>query len=86
MTNRKNDEFHVSGYVIHAQPIQVEAIIAEIDEIEGAEIHGSNEQGKLVLTLETYGEKDIAERIIAINSIPGVINTALVYHQFDENS
>tara|TARA_B100000315_G_scaffold247540_2_gene276363 strand:+ start:4495 stop:4755 length:261 start_codon:yes stop_codon:yes gene_type:complete len=86
MLNNAGSEFHISGYVVHAQPVQIEPIIAAIDEIEGAEIHGSNEQGKLVMTLETFNETDIAERIIEINSIPGVINTALVYHQIDENS
>ena len=84
MANKEQSEFHISGYVVQAQPIEVEAITAAINELAGAEIHGSNEQGKMILTLETTREEDIAERIIEINSIPGVINTALVYHQIDE--
>ncbi|MBT5940227.1 MAG: chaperone NapD [Rhodospirillaceae bacterium] len=84
MSNSEPTEVHISGYVVQAQPIQVEAITAAIDEMAGAEIHGANEHGKMVLTLETTKEEDIAERIIEINSLPGVINTALVYHQIDE--
>jgi nitrate reductase NapD len=85
MLNSEPTEFHISGYVVQAQPVQVEEIIAAIDEMPGAEIHGSNEFGKMVLTLETRKEEDIAQRIIEINSLPGVINTALVYHQVDED-
>ncbi len=84
MPTSENIEVHISGYVVQAQPVQIEAITAAINELAGAEIHGSNEKGKMVLTLETTKEEDIAERIIEINSIPGVINTALVYHQIDE--
>lgn len=84
MPNNQVNEVHISGYVVQAQPIEVEAITAAINKMTGAEIHGSNDQGKMVLTLETSKENDIGERIIAINSIPGVINTALVYHQIDE--
>jgi len=85
MPNREHSEVHISGYVVQAQPVEVAAITAAINTMAGAEIHGSNERGKMVLTLETTREEDIAERIIEINSLPGVINTALVYHQVDED-
>ena len=86
MPNTQPSEVHISGYVVQAQPLQVAAITTAIDALAGAEIHGSNDKGKMVLTLETSKEEDIAERIIEINSIPGVINTALVYHQIDEET
>ena len=83
MSNNSVDEVHISSYVVQTRPQQTEQIRTLINEIYGAEIHGTNPQGKMVLILESDSENDISDLIIKINSIPGVINTALVFHQID---
>jgi len=51
-----------------------------------AEVPEHNDQGKLVVLLETDNESSIMQRISAIENLTGVINTVLVYHQIDNET
>jgi nitrate reductase NapD len=76
-------ETHISSLVVHVRPeCQVEAS-ARIAALGGAEIHGASAQGKLVVVLETPSEGDILAHITAINEMPGIIATSLIYHEID---
>ena len=78
------EEFHISSLVVQGKPGAIPDIAAAIGQMPGAEVHGVNERGKMVVTLETTCEQDILRRIDDINLIEGVIMAALVYHQFEE--
>ncbi|MHB2169342.1 chaperone NapD [Alsobacter sp. R-9] len=75
--------WHVTGLVVHARPDALAAVTRAVEGLPGAEIHGRNEDGKLVVTLETRSEHEIVERMGAIGDLPGVLSTALVYHHFE---
>ena len=61
------------------------AIAGAVEEIPGADVHAATPEGKMVITLETDGDQAILAHIDTINRISGVISTALVYHQVDED-
>ena len=77
-------EIHISSLVVHARPEGIKSIEVAIGALEGAEVHGVSEQGKLVVTLETINEGEMLTRIEAINQIAGVLSVALVFHQVEE--
>ncbi len=64
-------EVHISSLVVHARPEGTKSIETAIGGLEGAEVHGVSEQGKLVLTLETINEGEMLSRIEEINRIAG---------------
>ena len=76
-------ECHISSLVVHTRPDKVPAIIERVREIEGAEIHGGAEAGKLIVTLETETEHQVVERINAIQLLDGVLAATLVFHHFE---
>ena len=78
-----NGECHISSLVVHSRPDRVSAIIERIRAIEGVEIHGGQETGKLIVTLETETEDQVVERINAIQLLEGVLAATLVFHHFE---
>ena len=78
-----NRECHISSLVVHSRPDQVPAIVERIGLIDGAEVHGGHETGKLIVTLETETENQVVERINAIQLLDGVLAATLVFHHFE---
>jgi periplasmic nitrate reductase NapD len=77
------DELHISSLVVHARPDVADAVARQVTELPGAEVHQRVPTGKLIVTLETANTSEIMDRLEAINEMPGVISTALVYHQWE---
>ena len=76
-------ECHISSLVIHSRPERVSSIVESLGLIEGAEIHGVADTGKLIVTLETETESQVVERINAIQLLDGVLAATLVFHHFE---
>ena len=77
--------YHISSLVLHGRPEAMAAIKEAVEAMPAAEVHGTSADGKMVITLETEGEQSILRQVEAINRINGVLSTALVYHQVDED-
>ncbi len=52
MKQQTEMEYHVTSLVVHAAPGTLEAVTTAIQALEGAEVHASSPEGKLVVTLE----------------------------------
>jgi nitrate reductase NapD len=76
-------ECHISSLVVHSRPERVSAIVESLASIEGAEVHGGADTGKLIVTLETETESQVVERINAIQLLEGVLAATLVFHVFE---
>jgi nitrate reductase NapD len=78
------EEFHISSLIVHGAAELLPAISAAIADLPDAEVHASDGVGKLVVTLETVSEVEIAKRVEAIRALEGVFAASLVYHQVDD--
>ncbi|MBB4041767.1 nitrate reductase NapD [Microvirga flocculans] len=76
-------ECHISSLVVHSRPDRVASVVDGIGAIEGAEVHGGEEAGKLIVTLETETENQVVERVNAIQLLDGVLAATLVFHHFE---
>jgi nitrate reductase NapD len=74
---------NVCGLVVHVRPDRVESVEAEISALPGVEIHQAADQGRLVVTAIDEDGVTALDQIAAINRIPGVVSTSLVYHALD---
>ena len=79
-------EVHISSLVVHCRADVVADVTRAIGAMPDAEVPQHSEEGKLVVLLETASESSIIQRIGEIEELPGVINTALVYHQIDNET
>lgn len=79
-------EFHISSLVVRALPQTLDSIKTSIAAMPGAEIHGSDAKGKMVVVLETQNQGEIAERLRSIESLSGVLNVSLIYHHVEQET
>ena len=84
MSTSAHPSIHVASLVVHARPERADVVVAAIEALDGAEVHGMSELGKVVVTLETGDEAGLVARIDAINAIAGVLSAALVFHQVED--
>ena len=50
----------------------------------GVEVHGNNEDGRIVITVEDESANNISDTLVQIQDVPGVLSAAMIYHQFEE--
>ena len=75
---------NISGVVVRTFPRNIDNVWQTLEQIEGVEVHGANEDGRLVVTIEKQGEKDIADLLVHMQDVPGVLSASMVYHQFED--
>ncbi|WP_028862902.1 chaperone NapD [Psychromonas aquimarina] len=80
----KNEELHVSSLIVHVNPEKAATITTSINSLQGAELITISQEGKAVVVLEAPNQRVIMEVIDEINALDGVINTGLVYHEFEK--
>ena len=77
------NEVHISSLVVHVSPEHLDEIKPQIEAFENAEIYGDSPEGKIIVVLETENQGFITDTIDAINNLPNVLSTVLVYHQIE---
>lgn len=80
-TNRTTCEYHVASFVAYPILAQLDEVKQAITNIEGAEIHVTSEEGKIVFTMEGNSYRDIGTKMDIIRVHKGIINLSPVYHQ-----
>lgn len=76
-----DDNLHVASIVVHAQPAMLDPVSAWLEQQSGTEIYGRDDQGKLVVVIESHNSQDVLDVIDNVQLQPGVLNAALVYHE-----
>jgi|SRR5690606_7239797 nitrate reductase NapD len=78
-------QLHIASLVAHIRPAHFISVrdwlLQPQDEIH-VEIHAENEQGKMVIVTESAAEKAIVDFLEELRNQPGVLNAALVYHEY----
>lgn len=74
---------HITSFIVDVLPTHLELACRSIAQIPGVQVHARNERGQLVTTLETDTDDQTSQTFAAIGQVPGVVNMALVYHQFE---
>lgn len=75
---------NICSVVVHANPARAIAVQAAIEAVEGAEVHGGVEEGKLVVTVENEDDSVMADSITGFTHIEGVLSTSMIYHHYEE--
>jgi len=77
---------NVCSVIVNAKPKNAPKISELLAEMEGVDVFGGVEEGKIIITLEDSGEKALADKMAAINDIKGVINATMVFHQEEDDT
>ena len=71
---------NVIGVLVHAVVEREAEVSAALAAMDGVEVHAATGDGRLVVTAEDVGGRFASDALMAMNHVPGVISTALVYH------
>ena len=72
---------HIASVMAQVRPDCMATVKAWLSTQVGVEVHAENEQGKLVLVVETENERNILNLLDEFAAQPGAISAALVYHE-----
>jgi nitrate reductase NapD len=75
---------NISGVVVKTFPANIDAVWQTLAKMEGVEVHAANEDGRMVVTIEKQREGDIADLLVHMQDVPGVLSASMVYHQFED--
>ena len=72
---------NLCSVVVHARPEKISQVEHNLAELPGVEVHGgSQDEGKLIVTVEDEGDATAADTMMSFNSVDGVISATLIYH------
>lgn len=69
----------VCGVMVFILPERREEVEAKMLEIEGLEIHGANEDGKLVVTIETDSYKKTGDAVTQLQRLDNILSISMIY-------
>jgi nitrate reductase NapD len=76
-------ELHITSLLVHARPAALADVRAALGAIDGVDVHGASDTGKIVVTLETESSGGIVERLAGIRDLAGVLSAVMVFHQIE---
>jgi len=75
---------NISGVLVHAYPKKLAAVTRKLDAMDGIEVHASNDEGKIVVTIEKPNDASMSDTLLHLQDVPGVLNASMIYHQFED--
>ena len=79
---------NICSLVVHTRPEMGRLVSRRLAAFKGVEVHGGEEVGKLIVTVEDRGEaiSTVPDTMNALREVEGVVSTILVYHYGGEES
>ena len=75
---------NVSSIVVRTKPAAVKSVIAALEKSGLCEVFFSDQQGRIVVTVEGETVDGEAEKLLAIQKLPDVLGADLVYAFSDD--
>ena len=75
---------NISGVLVKAYPQHLASIETALTTMDGVEVHGNNDDGRIVITVEDESANNISDTLVQIQDVHGVLSAAMIYHQFED--
>jgi len=76
---------NIAGVVVFANPNSGSELQTKLKTLPGVEVHAVSKEGKMVVTIENEYESELADTVLDIQRIEGVLSASLVYHHNENN-
>jgi len=79
---------NICSLVVHTRPEMGPVVSERLEKFKGVEVHGGQDVGKLIVTVEDQGEEisPVSDTMNALRDVKGVVSTVLIYHYGGEES
>lgn len=77
---------HIAGVLVQTRPECVARVSTQLAAIEGLELHATNPDGRLIVTLEGDDRGDVADALGRVHAADHVLSACLVYEQSESEN
>ena len=74
---------NISGVIVKAYPEKLFSIERMLTTMEGVEVHGNDEEGRMLLTVSQKTANSLVNTLDEIQHVPGVLAAAMIYNEFE---
>lgn len=75
-------EYHVASFIVRCHGNYLDSIVAQIQKMQGAEVHDQDVMGKIIVTAEGQTHRTISNITEQIRDMAHVVDVAAVYHEY----
>jgi len=72
---------NISSVIVVPHPDHIEGVRQALQALAGVELHAVSPEGKMIVTLETDGDRATTDLYEKISLLDGVMSASMVYHQ-----
>ncbi len=76
---------NISGIFVQTTPVQLDAVKARLLALPGVEVHGEEEDGRLVVVIDEPSDRPSGEALMKIQNVEGVLSASLVYQHIEND-
>lgn len=75
---------NISSVIVIPRPERVEHVVEGLRAMDGVEVAAVSPEGKIIVTIETDGDRETVRAYEAISLTDGVMSASMVYHQKED--
>lgn len=75
---------NISSAIVYALPRRADAVRASLRALPGVEIHHEGDDGRFIVTIEDGAGVSVADTVIQLHRLDGVLSAAMVYQYSDD--
>ncbi len=74
----------ICSLVVHSRPENLDTVEKTLNSMVGTEVRARDELGKLVVLIDHPKRQVVADTMMSMATVDGVLNTSLIYEYFEE--
>ena len=75
---------NISSIVVQTRPQNTPVLQSELANLPGVDVHGANENGRIVITIEDTPDNAPADTLMNVQNMQGVLSALLIYNYCDD--
>ena len=75
---------NISSAIVIPGSAHVQAVVAGLSAMDGVEVAAVSPEGKIIVTIETEGDRETIRTYEAISLLDGVMSASMVFHQQED--
>lgn len=75
---------NISSIVVHTRQQNAAVLQGELASLSGVDVHGVNEDGRIVITIEDTPDNSPADTLMNVQNMRGVLSASLIYNYCDD--
>ncbi len=75
---------NIAGVLLHINPQREDEVKAALEQLAGTEIHAIQPNGRWVVTVEGDDNRQVADIVMNLHRLAGVLSAAMIYQHSEE--